>query len=437
MRDLVLAGLIFGTVPWILVRPYVGVLVWTWLAYFNPHKYVWSFAAQLPFSQTIGSVTLVAWLFHRDEPKRLPASPATKIWVAFVLWMVLTTYFAVESELAFEKLEKVLKIQIFALFMLMVTNTWERVRALLWVVVLSLGFFGVKGGAWVIATGGTRGRVWGPPGTFIEGNNELALALLMIIPLMFALYRMDPRKWVKRLLLASMVLTAFSVAGSFSRGALVAGVATVGFLIWRTRGRFGVLVVAIAIGIGIYSVMPDSWFERAQTIESYKEDQSASKRLNAWTFAWRYAVDRPVFGGGFDVFQSAAAYVNYAPRSDEGWIFQDAHSIYFKVLAEHGFVGLLLFISLFAAAWRQASLAMRWSDQFAADSVQAHVGVLARMLQTSLVAYAVGGAFLGLSYFDLPYNIAGLCIVLGTVLVKGMGSDLPLQSPKNDGGDGR
>ena len=33
------------------------------------------------------------------------------------------------------------------------------------------------------------------------------------------------------------------------------------------------------------------------------------------------------------------------------------------------------------------------------------------MCQTSLVGYAVGGAFLSLAYFDLPYNIVVILVV--------------------------
>ena len=49
-----------------------------------------------------------------------------------------------------------------------------------WVMALSIGFFGVKGGIFTVVGGGEN-MVWGPPGSFIEGNNELALALIMVL----------------------------------------------------------------------------------------------------------------------------------------------------------------------------------------------------------------------------------------------------------------
>jgi probable O-glycosylation ligase (exosortase A-associated) len=199
---------------------------------------------------------------------------------------------------------------------------------------------------------------------------------------------------------------------------MLAAVAMALLLTWRSARRFRAAAGVLAIALAIVSVMPQSWFDRLHTIETYQEDASAMKRVNAWQFAWNFVSDNPVVGGGFEMFLSRDAYVKYAPRSDEGWIFQDAHSNYMKVLAEHGFPGLALFILLFVAAWFRAGKVIAWSRNYPDDSVQRRAGLLAGMLQTSLIAYGVGGAFLGLCYFDLPYNIVGLCIVLSTSVVK-------------------
>ena len=39
MRDLFLLVIILGSVPIAFFEPFYGVLVWTWIAYFNPHRY--------------------------------------------------------------------------------------------------------------------------------------------------------------------------------------------------------------------------------------------------------------------------------------------------------------------------------------------------------------------------------------------------------------
>lgn len=425
MRDIVLVVAIFGSIPFIFGRAYLGILEWTWLAYFNPHKLMFSFAKHLPFSQAVGAATLAAWILNRKEPKRLPMCGATVIWLVFILWMVLTTAFAVQSDDAATELVKVLKIQAFALLTVIMTHTWQRVRALVWCIVLSLGYYSTKGGVWVILHGGAGSYVFGPEGTFIEGNNELALAVLMIIPLMYFLFSTEHKRWVRRGLILAIVLSAFSVAGSFSRGAVVAALAMGLFLVWRARSRLRVGVAVLAIGIAVTAFMPQDWFDRIHTIKTYQDDSSALKRLNTWQFAWNFVQDNPVVGGGFEMFLSRQAYVRYAPRSDEGWINADGHSNYMKVLAEHGFPGLTLFIALFAAAWLRASKVISQCRDFDVGTEQGHAGLLARMLQASLVAYAAGGLFLGLCYFDLPYNIAGLCIALSTTVLGSLAKSAP------------
>ncbi|EQD61099.1 O-antigen polymerase [mine drainage metagenome] len=82
-----------------------------------------------------------------------------------------------------------------------------------------------------------------------------------------------------------------------------------------------------------------------------------------------------------------------------------AHSIYFQVLGEHGFVGLFLFLAIGFFTWRSGS----WIIRETRGKPDLHwANTLARMLQVSQIAYATGAAFLSLAYFDLPYYIVVL-----------------------------
>jgi len=58
--------------------------------------------------------------------------------------------------------------------------------------------------------------------------------------------------------------------------------------------------------------------------------------------------------------------------------------------------------------WRWAG----WLRTYAkADAETEWASVLGAMVQASLAGYAVGGAFLSLAYFDLPYNLLVLVVV--------------------------
>jgi probable O-glycosylation ligase (exosortase A-associated) len=253
--------------------------------------------------------------------------------------------------------------------------------------------------------------VWGPEGSFIEENNSLALAIVMTIPLLRYLQLQATSRWMRYALLCAMLLAGFSALGSFSRGALLAIAAMLAFLWLKTRTKVVTglaLLMLIPLAVGF---MPSKWEERMRSIESYEQDGSAMGRINAWMMAFNLAKDRPVVGGGFEIYNNTEIYARYAPDPTD---VHSAHSIYFQVLGDHGFVGLFLFLLLWLLVWRDAS----WIDrqarhregwQWASD--------LARMVQVSLVGYAVGGAFLNLAYYDVPYYLL-VALVLTRILLE-------------------
>jgi putative inorganic carbon (HCO3(-)) transporter len=254
--------------------------------------------------------------------------------------------------------------------------------------------------------------VWGPTGTFIQGNNELGLALIMIIPLLRFLQLNAPKWWMRWGLAGVMLASAVAAIGTHSRGAFIAIVAMGIFLWLKSRQKammtiFGAFAVFVIMG-----TMPQEYYDRLATITHYQSDGSAMGRINAWMTAWNVALDHPLVGGGFEVFQ-VPTYLQYAPNKSSLYVVV-AHSIYFQVLAEHGFVGLALFVGIFAVAWRTAGKVRKLVKQVPELS---WLGDLTGMLQVSLLGYAVGGAFLSLPYFDLPYHLV-VMVVIARLLVE-------------------
>jgi len=207
-----------------------------------------------------------------------------------------------------------------------------------------------------------------------------------------------------------MLLTALAILTSHSRGAFLAS-AAMGFYFFLKSPRKLSLGLAMLIAVPVLlSMMPEAWFERMETIQTYDRDASAMGRINAWWFAWRLALEHPFVGGGFMAF-SPEIFAQYAPVPDD---FHDAHSIFFEVLAEHGFIGLALFLALGILAFRSASWVVRHAKVHPQLTWASN---LAAMCQVSLIGYVVGGAFLGLAYFDLYYHLVAM-IVLTRVRVE-------------------
>ena len=401
MRDVVLGPTILFLAAYALTHPWVGIMGWTWLSIMNPHALSWRLSS-MPVAATMAVATFVGLLITRDR-RQFFVTRETAVLMLFMLWMCITLPFSFYFDQSYPLWNRVMKIDLMVLVSLVVLHSKKHMTVLAWVLVGSLAFFGVKGGLFTLATGGSY-RVWGPEGSYIEGNNEVALALVMTIPLMRFLHLTTESVWVKRGLLVSMPLCAIAALGSYSRGALLAIGAMVVVLWWRSDKKFIGAVLLIVVSVSLLSFMPEQWWERMNTIQTYKEDASAGGRINAWWMAYNLAKDH-LFGGGFMIYLPEV-FAQYAPDPLD---VHAAHSIYFMVLGEHGFIGLFLFLLLWTLVFLSAGRLRVQGKKFPETVWLSHLG---GMCQVSLAGYAVGGAFLSLSYYDFPYDILVL-IVLG------------------------
>ena len=407
MRDIVITLIVFASLPYTFKKPYIGALMWIWISVMNPHRLSWGFAYDFPFAAIIAGTTMLA-LLVAPGPKRPPSSPAVPVLVVFTIWMCISTIFAINPGESFVMLQRVFKIMLMNLVVMMLIRNKEQLHLMLWTLAGSLAYYGVKGGVFTIATGGSF-RVWGPEGSFIYGNNEVALAFVVIIPILYYLHLISVRKWLKYGLLAAIGLCALASLGSYSRGALLALVGMCGFL-WLKSPKKAALGIGMALMLPVLILfMPAQWTERMDTIDNYQEDGSAMGRINAWQMATNLALDRPLVGGGFEIYD-AHVFARYAPVPND---VHAAHSIYFQCLGEHGFVGLALYLALIIICWRRAGWIIR---QTAKRADLKWASQLAAMIQVSMIGFGVGGAFLSLLYFDVPYYLMGALLIAGQIV---------------------
>jgi probable O-glycosylation ligase (exosortase A-associated) len=340
------------------------------------------------------------------------------LWLLLLLWMTVTSLFAINrGDLILERWIFVFKIQLMLAISLMLVTEQRQFKWLVWVVTLSVAFFGVKGGIFTITSGGGS-RVWGPSGGLLQGNNELAIGLVMLVPFLYWMRETIPNQWARRGLLAAMALCVVSILGSQSRGALLAVLAMLFVLALKSRHKvLATLLLAVGLAVAV-TWMPDTWTKRMDTIQSYEEDRSAMSRVYTWTTLWNAAVDRPLVGVGFRA-DSGRVFERYAPRGEQWDRFTGAvlvaHSIYFQMLGEHGFVGLFLFVALWLAVWVLAGRTGRRAE--ALPDLAPWLPLLMRMTQVSMVGFMVGGAFLSLAYLDLAYYLMGY-VLLGMSFVR-------------------
>lgn len=407
MRDILLFAIIFGSIPFIFKRPALGVLMFTWLSLMNPHRLSYGAAFDFPFAAVIAIVTLAATIITK-QPKSFPRTPVTIVLLAFSVWITVTSFFALEPDFVWMEWNRVIKTLFMVFVSMMVLHTERDIKQYAWVVGLSLGIYGLKGGIFVVTSGGNY-KVFGPSGSYIEENNGMALALVSVLPLVWHLRNQVKNKLLSLGMSAMTIFTAISAVGSYSRGALVGGAAMLTFLWLKSKNKVGTGVAVFAMVVLIMLIMPAAWFDRMHSIDDYKQDDSALGRINAWYFSVNVATHH-FFGGGFNDF-TARQFAIYAPNPLD---VHAAHSIFFQVLGNHGFVGLTMFVVLMLCAWRTGSRIIKFCAnapelKWAAD--------LSRMMQVCVIGYAVSGAFLSLAYFDLYYDFIVILVVLEKMLM--------------------
>ena len=419
MRDIALLIFFVGCIPFMLKRPSLGIVMWIWLSVMNPHRLTFGFAYDLQFAAVTAAITFIALALTKEE-RRLPLAPPVMALAFFTIWICITSLFPYHDGSGFDMWSRVMKILLMTFVALAVIHSKKQIHWVVWTIVLSLGFYGAKGGVFTILHGGNY-LVWGPGGSFIDGNNEVALAFVMTIPLMRFVQLGFTRLWQRHGMTAVMVLTAFAAIGSHSRGALVAIAAMSAFLWWKSRNKVAMGIALLALAFIGVSFMPAEWLERMNTIKTYDEDSSAQGRINAWWMAFNMAKDRPL-GGGFEIYDFDV-FGRYAPNPLD---VHAAHSIYFQVMAEHGFIGFFLFISIGALTWIAAGDAKRKAKGIAELEWARQ---LMDMVKVSMVGYAVGGAFLSLAYFDVPYYVMVVVVATRSLVLKTVASRAPVGRP--------
>jgi probable O-glycosylation ligase (exosortase A-associated) len=204
---------------------------------------------------------------------------------------------------------------------------------------------------------------------------------------------------------------SFAILGTQSRGAFVGVIAMGLYMAMKSRQKVGYILLVLFLAPVGFLFMPEAWHERMASIADYQSDGSAMGRIMAWHMALNLASDR-LTGGGFEVFRPTT-YLIYLP--EVGGRKTDAHSIYFEVIGEHGFIGLAIFLLLGILALRMCKRIMKQCTPYP-DMVW--MVNLAAMMQVSLVGYAVAGAFLGLAYFNYYYALIAIVVGMSTVTKK-------------------
>jgi probable O-glycosylation ligase (exosortase A-associated) len=429
MRDLMMFGAMLFFVPLAVMDAFAAYLLWGWTAVLSPVYYFYGFMQSMRFNLIFAALALILLPMQRRNTPPFSANSTFVLMLVLLLHAMLSAAFGYPNNPYNAALaEQFLKSMVYCLVMYWFVRDRHDLHAMLVMFGLGLGFHGVVEGGKVLASGGGH-HVSGIPTSMMSDNNHFAVAMVLIIPILHYLSQYSAKRLVRWGFLGGMLLTVFAVLGTHSRGGMIAlGVVGLWFLA-TSRHKIRAFFLVVLAAIVVVFVAPDSWFDRFSTIRDAGQDSSFMGRVVAWKVSSAIALNNPLFGGGFhalqaqnvwDTFKHSSGLLGFIDTPEPDLLAKAAHSIYFEILGDLGFVGLFLFLAVFANAflirYRIKSMVKRAGENFvwALDAANA--------LMLALMAYLAGGAGVSLGYFEVPYMLAMVMELLKQQVERGMGA---------------
>jgi putative inorganic carbon (HCO3(-)) transporter len=407
MRDLIVLAFTIGGAFIGFVRPWVGVLVLAIFNYLNPQRYAWGFSRNFPVYFIVFIATFAGIVIAAKDREPFPWTRETKTFVLVLVWFTFTTFWSPDfPNAAEEHWIKVMKIYVSILPTFLMINSRYRLRWLIMIIALSFGLIGLKGGIFALGTGFNY-RVEGPDNTFYGGNNEIALALNMVLPLIILCAKETENKKAKMFFYMVFFFSICSIISSWSRGGLLTLCAVLGAMVLFSKKKWlSVPLLLMALFVTLPH-LPAQW--------TYEQDTSVQERFQAWHYAWDRALADPFTGGGFETWRGGK---------------RDVHNAYLEIASEHGFVALALWLSLLFGT---IFVLERIRRRVLSFDGMAWMRDYARAIQIALLGYAVGGVALGVAYWDLFYQLVAIAVVMKVMLGKAVEPVRSVESVKSVG----
>lgn len=405
MRDLIVFAVVFGLLPLAFLRPYYGLLLFTWLAYMRAPDLAWGPARSFRFSLMVAAVMFTGWLlfdrhkfFRRDRRCYYMLALVVTVTISYIL----APYKVGSVPSKFVEFVKVIAI---ALFTTAQIDSRSRLRQVVWLITLSLGFYGAKGGLWFLITQDAR-IIQGPGGLLLD-NNDFSLAMCMNLPFLFYLAHAEPNRRVKMFLRVVLVLTVLTIMMTGSRGGFLSMVATFGMITLKSRYKTVAFSTAFVGALIFVMIMPQDYRDRLMTLKSaHKTDASALGRIHAWGIALKMIKAKPLFGIGFNnfVFEYGRYDDSVVPN-----VHRVAHNSYLQIWAESGTFSLLFFLGVMGSTWLLMMRMRRLNRAYRGPPWITHYG---HMIECSLTAFVVGAMFLNRAHFDMLYQMCAVAVAM-------------------------
>lgn len=425
VRDLGLIAFLFGLIALGFRKPFLFVLAYAYVDIVSPQRLSYYLLNSIPISLICFMLALGGWLLA-DDKRGVRIAPRQWLMILLLGW---TGYTTLHAELPVEALTKwdwVWKALVFAIFLPLTLRTKLRIEALVLYMVLCAASIIITGGIKTAFSGGGYGSL----SLMVDSNSGLyegstiSTVAIAIIPIILWLARYGtifPPEWRVRTFAGALILACLLIPiGTETRTGLLC-ILALGLLMLRATKRRVLYLSLIGIaGLIALPLLPTSFTNRMNTIETYQADSSASTRLAVWGWTWDYVQQHPL-GGGFEIYRQnqlvirlndvqstgTSSTVSSSVQTDKGRAF---HSAYFEMLGEQGFPGIGLWLLLHVTGLLGMEKLRRSHKNAPQD--EAWIAPLATALQHGQIIYMVGALFVGIAFQPFIFMLIGVQIAL-------------------------
>ena len=257
---------------------------------------------------------------------------------------------------------------------------------------------------------GTRVTIGRDIGSILGDPNDLALVLLY--PTAFAIATFLEKsisKLERSLSFSTFCILLYAIIATQSRGGLLGLLAVASLFAYNHIRSKVLLFTSGTISLGILFIFAGINERASGGAAEEGIDESAMGRLYAWEAAWNMAIDNPILGVGIRNF-----YYNYFYYSAH-WdgLNHAVHSTWFGILAESGFIGFSLFITLIVSTLLMSLKMLKTTKN---TQYQPGIKVALNAAPAGIIGFIVSGTFLTQGFTWPIYLQIALVIALNQYL---------------------
>jgi len=378
---------------------FVGLFLFTALVYFRPYEVFPSLKWTSSSAFWVALATMAVFVPSQLalEGKITIKSRQITLMLLLLLGVLLSVPLAMNRAMAWGGFVEFLKVVIVFVMLVNVLRTETRMRLLINLILVVSCWMSIS------AANDYRLGIFNLPGARIEGiigglfdnPNDMALHLVMMIPIATAFYFTSRHLIGKIIYPICVAVMIAGIVASFSRGGFLALMAATAFMIWRlaTRHRALFLTVAIVFASAFIALAPGDYQTRIATTG----DSSSIQRQNDLKRSIIVLIHHPVFGVGIN---------NYVLFSNTD---HATHNAYTQVGAELGVPAMAIYLLFLFSSLKPLR---KVGSETSHNDPKSRYRYLAAGLEASLIGYMVASFFASVAYLWYLYYVVayGICL---------------------------